>query len=250
MKFFSYIGTRNKQSSNTLKLLSFYIDEVKKQNPTMDISMASYSASDFQILCCKGCVTCFNKGFCPLDKIDSFKKVKDDIISSDVVILGSPVYAASVSGDMKIFIDRLSYWLHLMPLTGKIGVMLITASGNSVIETSSYLNRIMESWGLAVVSNLLCTVDSPKMLNSPQFKEITIPQHVDILSKYMYGKPITPSAYQEKYFKVLQSTYDMPTAIDNAEVVYWKENGMLSYKNYTDYLDSIKSIKRSILDAN
>jgi multimeric flavodoxin WrbA len=175
-----------------------------------------------------------------MDKVDSFDKIKFEILDSDVVILGSPVYAAAVSGDMKTFIDRLSSWLHLMPLSGKLGVMLITASSNSLMETGSYLRRIMESFGLIMAGEVLCTSDAPRMLDNPQFRETTLRREASKLTDCLNGKKIEPSAYQGKYFKMLQSAYNMPGEDQNAEVAYWKNSGLLEYADYSDYLNHIR----------
>jgi multimeric flavodoxin WrbA len=62
---------------------------------------------------CKGCVNCFvckTKG----DKSYGICAIKDDlepifrkIETSDVIILGSPIYYGTVSGEMKSFMERL-----------------------------------------------------------------------------------------------------------------------------------------------
>lgn len=239
MKLFSYIGTRNTENSNTQKLLSLYLHELNKQHASDEWECVSYSSSDINVNACRGCATCFQEGFCPLDKVDFFNKIKKEMLSADIIILGSPVYAANVSGDMKIFIDRLSYWLHLMRLSGKIGVMLLSASSNSLMETGSYLKRMMESWGLSVVNEILCTSDAPKMLDSPQFKNVIIPQYVSTLMEYISGKKISASVYQERYFKTLQSAYDAPDYVSDAEVMYWRKNNLLHFDKYNDYLNYI-----------
>ncbi|MBF0216618.1 MAG: flavodoxin family protein [Candidatus Omnitrophica bacterium] len=66
-------------------------------------------------LCYKGCVSCFackekggkSFGTCAIkdDLSDIFKKVE----ASDAVILGSPVYLGSVTGEMQSFLERLIF---------------------------------------------------------------------------------------------------------------------------------------------
>ncbi len=66
------------------------------------------SLSDYRLEVCKGCKLCFEKGeeFCPLK--DDRNKLIEKMRNSDGVVFASPNYSFNVSGQMKIFLDRLS----------------------------------------------------------------------------------------------------------------------------------------------
>lgn len=144
MKIFTYSASRRKES-NTKKVMDYIVKQM--QDDLQNIEHISYAASEIEIKQCIGCCRCFASGRCILDEKDHFDKLKQDLLDSQVIILGTPVYSAMVSGDMKIFIDRMSSFLHTMPLCSKIVILVISASGNSLIETNLYFKKIIESWG-------------------------------------------------------------------------------------------------------
>ena len=238
MKLFAYIASRRHSKSNTLKVFEILLSEIIKQNKSVKIETTVCTPDQLGLLSCQGCLHCFNYGNCPLDTQDSFDIIKNNILKSDIIILGTPVYAATVSGDMKVFIDRLSYWLHLMPLAGKIGIGIVTASSNSVLETSSYLKRIIETLGLCFVNNISCTVDSPRMLESNAFITNTIPQYAKEVSEYIMGRKIDCSPFQDKLYRMFREIYNLPGKVDNAEINYWQNKGV--YETYSEYLDAIQ----------
>ena len=54
---------------------------------------------------CRGCGSCRATGQCVIE--DDMDRVVEAIQQSDVVVLGSPIYAWQVSGTTKVFMDRL-----------------------------------------------------------------------------------------------------------------------------------------------
>ncbi len=59
---------------------------------------------DFDIKPCRGCWICSKSGRCCIK--DDFENIFNKILEADVIILGSPVYWANISGVMKNFFDR------------------------------------------------------------------------------------------------------------------------------------------------
>ena len=97
---------------------------------------------------CRGCCNCFRNCSCPLDETDDMHVLKQKLLNSDFFLFGSPVYAHQISGAMKTVIDRLSYWLHLLPLAGKAGIALSTTAATGEMEVLNYLVKIMYPLGL------------------------------------------------------------------------------------------------------
>ena len=231
IKVFAYIASKRK-NSNTLRAAQYFIDSISQLRP---VEAEIHTAADFGLLECQGCCCCFSKGFCPNDKKDGFDKLKQSMLEADVILLGTPVYSASVSGSMKILMDRLSSWLHLMNLCGKPVIPVITASGNSIIETNTYMKKILESWGGFVPFSVMCTVDSPAMLDSEDFQKKQLPKLAEKLVSYVSGdEAVYSSKYQEMYFLNLRGIYLHPS--DGAEYKYWHENDMMKYKSFSEML--------------
>jgi multimeric flavodoxin WrbA len=83
-----------------------------------------------------------NEGQCPID--DDMLEIYDKLMNADALIVGSPTYYLDVSAAVKAIIDRsmaLNYrgigpmanedmpWLGQHPLSGKLGVSLVTVAG-------------------------------------------------------------------------------------------------------------------------
>ena len=232
MKIFTYTGSRRPQS-NTNKLINRIIQYIEKNE---EIEVNRYTAHSTDIKACIGCCKCFSEGKCSLDSVDRFDIIKEQMLEADMIILGTPVYSAMVSGDMKIFIDRLSNFLHIMPLCAKPVILVITASGNSLIETNTFFKKIVESWGGFVPFSILCSVDVPNMLVSEEFNNIVFPKYCREIFKLLHKPDIKSSTYQETYFSSLKSAMVVPS--DNAEYRYWKDNDMLGKKTYQELIDS------------
>ena len=76
---------------------------------------------------------------------------KEDLITADAIILGSPVYNANVSADMQRFIS--SWPFEDQPLKDKIGAVFVTGGGISAGEEIVQMNLIqsMLIFGMIIV---------------------------------------------------------------------------------------------------
>ncbi len=105
----------------------------------------------------KGCISCFacktiggnSYGRCAVqdDLTDVFSRVEQ----ADAIILGSPIYWGTVSGEMKSFMDRLlfQYLLYTEPPGSVFPHKIRTA----YIYTMNVTEEIMKEWGYAVNFN-------------------------------------------------------------------------------------------------
>lgn len=60
---------------------------------------------DLKINYCLGCYACTNTNKC--FQKDDFNIISDKMLKADVIVLATPVYFYSMSGQLKVFIDRL-----------------------------------------------------------------------------------------------------------------------------------------------
>ena len=63
-----------------------------------------YYLNDLAIKGCQACETCKREQMCAID--DDMKPIYTEIVEADGIVIGSPVYAAYLSGQTKLFIDR------------------------------------------------------------------------------------------------------------------------------------------------
>jgi putative NADPH-quinone reductase len=60
---------------------------------------------DFDIKPCKACLSCQDAGKCIID--DEFDMILEKIIAAETIVVGSPIYAGTVTAQMKALIDRV-----------------------------------------------------------------------------------------------------------------------------------------------
>lgn len=97
-------------------------------------------ASEMKITPCDGCMTCHESGECRI--IDDMQKVYQKILTSDGIILGSPVYFWSVSGQAKTLMDRtyaLRYPYHR--LKNKVGSAIVATGRRGSVNALSIINN-------------------------------------------------------------------------------------------------------------
>ena len=74
---------------------------------------------------CDGCDTCVKKGVCRIN--DDMQEIYQQLLQSDGIILGTPVYFLNVSAQAKAVMDRTYALLWQRKLRGKVaGVIVVT----------------------------------------------------------------------------------------------------------------------------
>ncbi len=228
-KIVTIFGSRNKKS-RTVKYTQKLIEEISVDKEYQNIIL---DPTKYNLNACIGCKKCFSSGSCFLDnrKDDDGKFIKKELIESDLIIISSPVYAHNVSSDIKLMIDRLSYWLHIFKLLGKPVVILTTTDTNGEFYVNDYLTRIFEYMGAIVVKkDTFFSYDSEDEINEKikQYRMCII----DVLSNH---KKLEASATQESFFQQLKYTYLFFPA-EHAEYKHWKINGYLDANSFSEIL--------------
>ena len=205
-KVIALIGSRAGNKSNTKGLCGRFISALSKAFDEEFISEI-LTADTWNINNCLSCNCCFHKGYCAQDSLDNMSMIKEKILAADIVILASPVYACNVSGDMKTLIDRLSLWLHLMPLIGKIGIPLCTTSNNHSNRVIEYLTEILEYMGASIPTDIRAFIHGGGILMSDEENlNHYLKEKADfILKEYINGLKF--SKKQEGYFDSQNKRY-------------------------------------------
>lgn len=231
LKVFAFVGSR--RVGNTHVAVRLFLDTLQaKLGYHFDITL--YTAADLDISPCQGCGSCFLSGKCVRDSVDHFSSVREQLLQSDMIILASPVYAHGVSGDMKIFIDRISFWLHLFRLAGKKSAVISTSSSNGNEIVNAYLVKILEYLGTEVVTDLAVTVDDPRMLEDKLFLKSMLPDIAGKAAKKLVSGSFSSSPRQEGYFKIMRQNYSKNC--EGYEAKYWHESKLCSYESLNEYV--------------
>ena len=95
-------GSPRGEKANTYKMLKPLLEGMKKANAKVEI----INLSELNINFCKGCMACWTTtpGKCVIK--DDMETLLEKMIKADLVIYGTPLYACSVSGLLKTYIDR------------------------------------------------------------------------------------------------------------------------------------------------
>lgn len=231
---FIYIGTRSDRRSKTFEYISQVlqrtIDIVGKENVKIDLHITSSS----DIRGCFGCLNCFDKGICPQDNKDDMKLLKAKMLNADLIIFASPVYLHNVSGDMKIFIDRISYWTHTLKLRGKAGIAIATSTGNGLEYVTNYLYKAMAYLGIDVVGKFGVVPYNKDSEFENQVKKCS-----DVLIEYINGKKVETNEVSEIIFEANKLSIQRQERehIDSFEYRYWKKHNLLECNSFKEVLE-------------
>lgn len=89
------------KGGNTTIIMNIVFDELNKQG----IETELVELSGKMIAPCQGCFACKGKRDC-IFKDDFFSECFSKMISANGILLGSPVYSADVTANMKAFLER------------------------------------------------------------------------------------------------------------------------------------------------
>ncbi len=151
-KVFAFIGSPLKEASNTSTITKMLLDRLVELDESIEYEILT--SGHVRIDHCRGCWTCMTRGFCPRDEHDDMGMLREKMLMADFIILGSPVYIMHISGQMKIFIDRLCAWFHLIRLAGKPGLTVATTASQGLEIVHEYIGMLLRTLGVIVVGNL------------------------------------------------------------------------------------------------
>jgi multimeric flavodoxin WrbA len=137
-------GRTGTLGSNTRQLTQFVLDGAAESGAETEI----VDLCDLRITPCTACEGCSFNGICVFD--DDMPLLVQRMKEADAIVFASPVYIDNVSGQMKVFFDRLADAIHYQILAGKYGCSVAsthTSGGDAIV---AYQNHVLNY--LAVVS--------------------------------------------------------------------------------------------------
>jgi len=141
------VGSR--RDGNSLKLANKIKDELDKER----INSSIIVPGNQKIHVCTGCMDCDKDGIC--DFTDDMKNNIDSIKSEEIIIFITPTRWNLLSGDLKIFIDRLNPMYSRKQLKGKkLIAVSIGAKDESLYSVDASLTSLIsfaESAGMNVI---------------------------------------------------------------------------------------------------
>jgi multimeric flavodoxin WrbA len=242
MKVLAIIGSPKK--GNSYKITQRVEDRLRSYAEhdgvgKVDLEFDYLFLKDAGLELCRGCFVCISRGEdkCPLK--DSQVDIENRILTSDGIILVSPVHSANVSWLMKNFIDRFSYTLHRPTFVNQKLMLIVTVGATGHKETLKMLSYTMG--GSDLVSKL--AVITPPFKYRPRYEEM-IARDIDKASRKFYGslksgKPLPPTFLNVLWFQAFKTTAEGYKEYFPADYEFYKD------KDYFFYDTKVNPLKTS-----
>lgn len=234
-KVFVLIGSRRKEG-NTIKLAKKITENLDR----IDFKIEYAMPQDYIIKPCVGCNNCFINTKCSIQ--DDIELLQEKILNADVFMIASPVYLHYMTADLKLILDRLSWWAHTFRLQGKPVIVLSTCSSNGFTTVLEPLSNIITFMG----GNVIATANAaelPNQINNEEWLDEVSQEISNRITKFAYLPPQSNSSIEKVFSnsKILiaeQEKFSKNSNIELGEYKYWRETGMLKYGTFKDYLEA------------
>lgn len=223
------IGTRN-LNTRTYK----YVEEIFNElNVESEYNNTILNPTKYCLNPCSGCKNCFSNGICIFDNLkdDKGSELKQLLLSADLIIISSPVYAHNVTSDVKLIFDRLSYWLHIFKLLGKPVIILTTTDTNGESFVNDYLTKMFQYMGAVIISNETFFAYDTQEEIFHKLQSIR-----SIIKDALEGNIVLESSpMQEAMFQQLKYTY-LFFPKEHYEYKYWDSHGYFNANSFSELL--------------
>lgn len=148
MKILAINGSPRTVAGTTRRLVKMALDGAEEAGAETGI----VDICDLQVTPCTACDGCTISGRCVYE--DDVQPLIEQMKEADGIIFASPVYIDNVSGQMKIFFDRLADAIHYQILDGKFGCSVSTTHTSGGEEVVSYMNHVLNYLGVISVGGI------------------------------------------------------------------------------------------------
>jgi multimeric flavodoxin WrbA len=148
MKIFVIQGSPRTVRSSTRRLAGFVLEGAAEAGAETEM----IDLCDLHVTPCTACEACSLNGICVNE--DDVPALVDRMKEADGIIFASPVYIDNVSGQMKIFFDRLADAIHYQLLAGKFGCSVATTHTSGVDDVVAYQNHVLNYLGVIAAGGI------------------------------------------------------------------------------------------------
>jgi multimeric flavodoxin WrbA len=145
MKILAIHGSPRTIRSGTRRLTGFVLEGAQDAGATTEM----IDLCDYRVTPCTACEGCTLNGTCVYE--DDVPALVARMKEADGIVFASPVYIDNVTGQMKLFFDRLEDAIHYQLLTGKYGCAVVTTFESGGDEVVAYLNHVLNYLGVISV---------------------------------------------------------------------------------------------------
>jgi len=148
MKILAINGSPRTIRSTTRALANFVLEGAADTGAETEM----IDLCDFRITPCTACEACSFNGICVND--DDVPAIVTRMKEADGIVFSSPVYIDNISGQMKLFFDRLADAIHYQVLAGKYGCSVATTHTSGGDDVVAYQNHVLNYLGVIAVGGL------------------------------------------------------------------------------------------------
>jgi len=155
MKITAFNGSPRKNGNTRI-----VIEKILESASEKGLSTEIIDLNDMNIKGCQACYSCKKNGNnCVIN--DDMQKLHESVLSSDVIILGSPTYMWQVSAQTKLFTDRLYNFFNFnepSKIKGKKLILLFTQGSQDPNFFSAYFEHFKNAFifmGFDVIDSLV-----------------------------------------------------------------------------------------------
>ena len=148
MKILAIHGSPRSIHSTTRKLAEFVLKGAAEYGAETEM----IDLADYHVIPCTACDACSLNGICVNN--DDVPALLVRMQEAEGIVFGSPVYIDNISGQMKVFFDRLADTIHYQVLAGKIGCSVATTYESGGKEVVAYLNHVLNYLGIISVGGI------------------------------------------------------------------------------------------------
>ncbi len=145
MKVIAIHGSPRTVRSSTRKLAGLVLEGAAESGAVTEM----IDLADYRITPCTACEACSLSGTCIFG--DDVPALIVRMREADAIVLGSPVYIDNISGQMKVFFDRLADAIHYQILAGRYGCSVATTCESGGDDVVAYLNHVLNYLGMLSV---------------------------------------------------------------------------------------------------
>lgn len=137
MNILAIHGSPRTVRSTTRRLATYILDGAAEAGAETEM----FDLCDHRVVPCTACDACSLNGICVND--DDMPYLLDQMKAAEGIVFASPVYIDNVSGQMKVFFDRLADAIHYQALTGKYGCSAATTHTSGGDGVVAYQNHVL-----------------------------------------------------------------------------------------------------------
>lgn len=228
-RILAYCGSRNPES-RTLQAITL----IREQLTDIAADATQWTIltpQDLTILPSDGTAHEFFTGIDHIERSgkDDSGRIKRLMEGCDYLVLGSPTYGHNVSGDLKILMDRLTYWGHLFRLANKPGMAVVAASTNGFLKVGGMLEQFLDTLGVVHDPTVYTTFPDPLDARRARQTASRIWSALNRADHVLHA-----NERQEAMFQSYQRQY-IERPDEDAEHRYWQEHGMFDCNTLQEY---------------